>query len=250
MTKYTLNNLLGLILNDEEFQQYFHEFQRAQQIRRNQTECSNVSISEIDLIKDNQKWSLDEFLKAEVNSDYLQDVIKYRNKLYDVVQHDHQEKRNNQENANGQSNERFNWYSGYESNQPSTTTNAIPYYEILSFSKECIPLTKYTLESFLDLGLQDEEFEQYFKAFQDAQQICRAKAKRFPWFTSKVDRIKNYQKWSLDDFLKSGVNSNELKSVIEYRKRLNEAVQCDQNAIGAISYGSGFTCRQLCFGCL
>jgi len=80
-TKYTLDNLLGFVSNDESYRHYFDCFQKAQRKRKIEIDRRTGEPNEMDIIRKNTKWDYDSFLRAQGASKSIKQVVSVQKML-------------------------------------------------------------------------------------------------------------------------------------------------------------------------
>ena len=82
-TKFTLDNLLGYVSNDESYKHYFDKFEEAQKNRTISTDERTNQPKKTDLLKKNTKWNHTEFRSTEGPAKLIQQVQTFKQAMYE-----------------------------------------------------------------------------------------------------------------------------------------------------------------------
>ena len=80
-TKFTLDNLLGVVSNEETYRHYFESFVKAQQARRIEIDERTGMPSKLDTVRKQTRWDYNSFLRAEGTRKKISQVGDYQEQL-------------------------------------------------------------------------------------------------------------------------------------------------------------------------
>jgi len=80
-TKFTLDNLLGVVSNDKSYQHYFDCFLKAQKKRTVDIDRRTGKPSKLDSIRKNTRWDFKSFLSNPGPAKEIRQVVDFRNQL-------------------------------------------------------------------------------------------------------------------------------------------------------------------------
>ena len=81
-TKFTLDNLLGYVSNDESYKHYFDKYEEAQKKRPVPIDERTNQPKKIDLLKKNTKWNHAEFRSTEGPAKLIPQVQEFKQSMY------------------------------------------------------------------------------------------------------------------------------------------------------------------------
>ena len=80
-TKFTLDNMLGFVSNDESYAHYFECFEKAQRKRTIEIDSRTGMPSKLDAIRKQTKWDYEAFLMAEGTGRKIPQVAQVKRQL-------------------------------------------------------------------------------------------------------------------------------------------------------------------------
>jgi len=80
-TKFTLDNLLGVVSNDKSYQHYFDSFLEAQKKRTVEIDRRTGKPSKLDAIRKNIRWDFQSFLSTQDSAKEIRQVVDFRKQL-------------------------------------------------------------------------------------------------------------------------------------------------------------------------
>ena len=80
-TKFTLDNLLGVVHNDASYKHYFDSFETAQRNRKIEIDQRTGMPSRLDEIRKNTKWDYNSFLAAQGTKKNIPQVADVQKQL-------------------------------------------------------------------------------------------------------------------------------------------------------------------------
>ena len=80
-TKFTLDNLLGIVSNDESYQHYFDSFVKAQQERVVKIHKRTGKLSRLDHIRKNTQWEYQQFRTTDGPAKLIAQVNDFKQQL-------------------------------------------------------------------------------------------------------------------------------------------------------------------------
>jgi len=82
-TKFTLDNLLGYVSNEESYKHYFTKFQEAQKKRTVSIDERTGQQKKTDLLKKNTQWNINEFRSTQGPAKLIQEVQSFKQAMYE-----------------------------------------------------------------------------------------------------------------------------------------------------------------------
>jgi len=82
-TKFTLDNLLGYISNDESYSHYFDKYEEAQKKRPVLIDHRTNQPKKLDLLRKNTKWNQAEFRATQGPAKLIQQVQAFKQSMYE-----------------------------------------------------------------------------------------------------------------------------------------------------------------------
>ena len=80
-TKFTLDNLLGVVHNEQTYKHYFNSFEKAQNSRKIEIDQRTGMPSRLDEIRKNVKWDYNSFLNAQGTKKNIPQVADVQRQL-------------------------------------------------------------------------------------------------------------------------------------------------------------------------
>jgi hypothetical protein len=80
-TKFTLDNLLGIVSNDESYQHYFDHYVKAQQARIVEIDSRTGQPNKLDLLRKNTQWNYSEFRNTNGPAKLIQQVQQIKQQM-------------------------------------------------------------------------------------------------------------------------------------------------------------------------
>ena len=80
-TKFTLDNMLGVVSNEETYRHYFESFVKAQQARKVEIDERTGMPSKLDAVRKQTRWDYNSFLRANGTRKNISQVGDYQEQL-------------------------------------------------------------------------------------------------------------------------------------------------------------------------
>jgi hypothetical protein len=80
-TKFTLDNLLGIVSNDESYQHYFDHYVKAQQARVVEIDGRTGQPNKLDSLRKNTQWSYSEFRNTNGPAKLIKQVQQIKQQM-------------------------------------------------------------------------------------------------------------------------------------------------------------------------